>query len=165
VSRPRAAGSPAVAAALTGLAIALTLVLLAAATARLRRVPAARVPLASLDVVRGPAHVTAPVALLYIDRSCPHCRPAAIRFDSLARATRVPAFIVSNDRRDSAAALARYAASAGVRATGLALDTGHALARAERLAAVPVLVLVDRFGAATIAYGAPFRLTRTGASP
>jgi hypothetical protein len=168
IGRPRAAGSPVVAAMLTGFTIAVMLVLLAAATARLRRVPvggALPASLAALDVVRGPMHVRAPVALLYIDRSCAHCRPAAIRFDSLVRRTRVSAYIVSNDRRDSGAALERYAALAGVRATGLALDTGHALAHAERLAAVPALVLVDRFGTANVVYGAPVRLTRTGASP
>jgi hypothetical protein len=151
-----------------GVAILLVMVAGAAARVRLRRVPpttSVPAPLAALEVVRGPARVTAPVALLYIDRACPRCRPAAARFDSLARADRVNAFIVSNDRRDSAAALERYASQAGVRASGLALDTAHAFAHAERLGAVPVLVLVDAFGGATITYGAPVRLTHTGAGP
>jgi hypothetical protein len=163
--RARAARSPAVAATLVAFGVAISLVLVAAAATRIRRVGGGRAPLGALAVVRGPARVTAPVALLYIDRSCSHCRPAVIRFDSLARVAGVPAFIVSNDRRDSAAALERYAAQAGVRASGLALDTAHALARAARLSAVPVLVVVDAFGAATITYGAPVRLTHTGASP
>jgi hypothetical protein len=168
VARPRAAASPVVAAMLTGFTIAVMLVLLAAATTRFRRAPVGGVlaaPLAALDVVRGPTHVAAPVALLYIDRSCPQCRAAAIGFDSLVRGTRASAYIVSNDRRDSAAALQRYAAAAGLRATGLALDTGRALANAEQLVGVPALVLVDRFGAANVIYGAPVRLTRTAASP
>ena len=159
----RRSGPPVV--AVLGVATLLVLVAGAAARVRLRHVPAVRAPLAALEVVRGPAHVTAPVALLYIDRACPRCRPAAARFDSLARADRLNAFIVSNDRRDSAGALERYAGQAGVRASGLALDTAHAFAHAERLGAVPVLVLVDAFGGATISYGAPVRLTHTGADP
>jgi hypothetical protein len=161
----RAPSASPVATALTALGVGIGLVVLVGAATRLRRVPAVPVPLAALQVVRGPVRVTAPVALLYIDRSCLYCRAAVVRFDSLVRASRARAFIVSNDRRDSAGALARYAARVGVRASGLALDTGHVLAHAERLNAVPVLVVVDQFGAATIAYGAPFRLTRTGAGP
>jgi hypothetical protein len=122
-------------------------------------------PLAGLEVVRGAAQVRGPVALLYIDPACPHCRPAAIAFDSLVRATGTPAFIVAGDPRDSARALMRYADAAGVQASGLALDTAHLLAHAAALKAVPVLITVDRLGIGTLSYGAPVRLTHTGASP
>src|SRR5271156_578013 len=98
--RPRAPG--------VAVGVAILMVVLAAVGARLRRMPSATaLALRSLVVVRGAAPVRPPVALLYVDRACPHCRPAATRFDSLARTARVPAFIVSTDRLDSAAALAR----------------------------------------------------------
>jgi hypothetical protein len=146
--------------------VAILMVVLAAVGARLRRMPSTTaLALRSLVVVRGAAPVRPPVALLYVDRACPHCRPAALRFDSLARTARVPAFIVSTDRLDSAAALARYADALGVGSAGLALDTGHLLAHAARLRAVPVVVLVDRLGQVTVTYGAPVRLTRTRDSP
>jgi hypothetical protein len=146
--------------------IGLALVLLLGAAVRLRWAQrTAILPLDALVVVRGPIRVTPPVALLYIDRACPHCRPAVARFDSLARAAHIPAFIVAGDARDSAIALVRYADATGAQSTGLALDTAQTLAHAAALKAVPVLVMVDRLGLGTVTYGTPLRLTRTRDSP
>jgi hypothetical protein len=88
-----------------------------------------------------------------------------VAFDSLVRASGSTGFVVAGDPRDSAGALERYAADAGVVASGLALDTAHALARAAAFKAVPALITVDRLGIGTVSYGAPVRLTHTGASP
>jgi hypothetical protein len=142
------------------------LVVLAVAAVRLEVAPRTPVlPLEELAVVRGASRVKGPVALLYIDRACPRCRPAVVAFDSLVRASGTSGFVVVGDRRDSAGALVRYAADAGVVASGLALDTAHTLARAAALRAVPVLITVDRLGIGTVSYGTPVRLTHTGASP
>jgi hypothetical protein len=141
--------------------VAVVMVVLAGAAARMRSVvPARAVPVGALVVVRGGERVEAPVALLYVDRGCGHCAAAVGRFDSLVRSEGVSGFIVSHEHVDSGAALERYADGLGVTASGLAIDTAYTVAKAARLRAVPVLVMVSRAGLATVSYGVPGRLPR-----
>lgn len=146
---------------MVAIAVAVAMVALAGAAARIRSVPPPRaVPVGALVVVRGGTRVEAPVALLYVDRGCGHCAAAVERFDSLVRSGSVRGVIVSHEHRDSGAALARYADGLGVMASGLAIDTAYTIAKAAGLRAVPVLVSVDRAGLATVSYGVPDRLAR-----
>jgi hypothetical protein len=146
---------------MVAIGVAVVMVVLAGAAARMRSVPPTRaVPVGALVVVRGGERVEAPVALLYVDRGCGHCAAAVERFDSLVRAGAVRGFIVSHENVDSGAALERYADALGVTASGLAMDTAYTVAKAARLRAVPVLVTVNRAGLATVSYGLPDRLAR-----
>lgn len=133
---------------------AATIALLALVVARVPHPHPRPLALRSLLVVGGRPPISAPAVLLYIDRRCSHCRTAAARLDSVGRATGARAVLVAGEPRDSADALAHYGAALGLHAT-LALDTGHVLARAAAIEAVPVLVAVDRAGAATLTYGVP----------
>jgi hypothetical protein len=140
--------------ALAAAILAATLALLGLVAARVPHPHVRPLALGTLHVVGGGPPISAPAVLLYVDRRCSHCRTAAARLDSVGRATGARAVLVAGEPSDSAGALVRYGAALGLRAT-LALDTGHVLARAAGVQAVPVLLFVDRAGAATLMYGVP----------
>jgi hypothetical protein len=73
-----------------------------------------------------------PTALLFVSRGCAHCLAAAARFDSMTTRRGVRAVLVVDS--GSWAAVAPHVM--------LARDSGHALARALSIRAVPALVSI-----------------------
>ncbi len=113
----------------------------AAPRAQERIATPAEIPWAQLDLRgRAPATRHTPLAILYVQRRCPHCRRTAHLVDSLGDALGVATLLITNDA-DTVAET--YARELRLRRP-LARDSARAFARRFRIVYVPTLIAFDR---------------------
>jgi len=123
----------------------------ARATAAAALPSAAELPWDGLDpALQAPPANGSPIAILYVQRRCPHCTPTAAALNALAATSGVHATIIA---LDPAAEITQWADSLGL-TIPVARDTGRAWMKALGITGVPTLLTYDRQGRASISVGA-----------
>jgi hypothetical protein len=108
--------------------------------------PLDSLPWAAVDRLTAPR---VPLAVLYVQSRCSHCSRAAVTFDSIAAAIRVPGIVVTSD---SASVADAYRAKLSLR-SAIALDTARRLMTALEIESVPTLVVFGRDGSRRLTVG------------